>query len=155
MKRITITLIASLALASCFHSPKTTPVAGNPDYQVSGAFPPLDDPTTSNQAPEQADDQTMEDEVDYSLELKSFTFTPNQLTASPGQTIKVKLTVTQGFHDFVIDELNVKSSQMSEGQEEIVEITIPSDTPVGTEYEFYCSVGNHRDLGMVGTLIVQ
>ena len=32
-------------------------------------------------------------------------------------------------------------------------ITIPEDA-AGQSYEFYCSVGNHRQLGMVGTLTI-
>ena len=54
-------------------------------------------------------------------------------------------------HDFVIDELNVKSEITKGGNSTVVEFT--PDT-AGT-FEFYCSVGQHRANGMVGKLIVE
>lgn len=90
-------------------------------------------------------------EIDFSLEMKNFSFTPNAMEVKAGETIRVKLTNTSGTHDFVIDELNVQSSLLGSGEEEIIEITAPSDS-IRSTYEFYCSVGNHRELGMVGEL---
>jgi plastocyanin len=74
------------------------------------------------------------------------------MEAKAGETLKVKIMNVGGFHDFVIDELNVRSTQIAEGESEIVEIMIPADAT--GEYEFYCSVGNHRAQGMVGTLMI-
>jgi plastocyanin len=91
--------------------------------------------------------------VDYTVSMSNFEFSPNQLTAAPGQTIRVLLVNVDGIHDFVIDELGVQTSELTQDQEEVVEITIPEDA-AGMTYEFYCSVGNHRDIGMVGTLTV-
>ena len=54
-------------------------------------------------------------------------------------------------HDFVIDELSVRTKIAQAG--EIVGVEIVANE-VG-EFEFYCSVGNHRDMGMVGTLIIE
>lgn len=90
--------------------------------------------------------------VDYTLDMQNFSYTPNIMEAKPGQTLMVKIVNTQGFHDLVIDELDVASNQISEGEEEIVEIQIPEDAT--GEYEFYCSVGNHRAQGMFGTLMI-
>ena len=56
----------------------------------------------------------------------------------------------EGNHDFVIDELNVKTKEIGAGKTDTVELT-PNE--VGT-FEFYCSVGNHKQMGMKGTLIV-
>jgi plastocyanin len=95
------------------------------------------------------------DEVAYDVTLDSFSFSPNKMEAKAGETIKVKLTNKEGFHDFVIDELNVASSKLAEGKSEIIEITVPAGTAAGTTYEYYCSVGNHRQQGMVGTLTVK
>jgi heme/copper-type cytochrome/quinol oxidase subunit 2 len=54
-------------------------------------------------------------------------------------------------HDFVIDELGVKIPVTQAGDTSVVEFV--ADTP-GT-YEYYCSVGEHRAQGQVGTLIVE
>ena len=127
-------------LSACFHNP-ITPQDSTLQSQQAPTIPFTDDPTATP--------------VDFDLDLQNFSFSPNVIQASPGDTIIVRLNVTQGFHDFVIDELEVKSSQIGQGSQEVIEITIPADTPSGTEYEFYCSIGNHHDLGMTGTLTVQ
>ena len=53
-------------------------------------------------------------------------------------------------HDFNIDELGVKVPITPSGSSSTVEFTA---SKVG-EFQFYCSVGNHRAMGQVGTLIV-
>lgn len=91
-------------------------------------------------------------EADYTLNLENFSFTPNVMEAKAGETLTVKIVNVGGFHDFVIDELGVKSKQLAEGESELIEIMIPADAT--GEYEFYCSVGNHRAQGMFGTLTI-
>lgn len=54
-------------------------------------------------------------------------------------------------HDFMLDEFNVHSDQVSNGKSTTVEFT-PDKT--GT-FEFYCGVGNHRQMGQLGKLIVE
>jgi len=54
-------------------------------------------------------------------------------------------------HDFVIDELNVKTEQFSE-QEKQFSVTFTADQ-MG-EFVYYCSVPGHRQAGMWGTLVV-
>jgi len=98
-------------------------------------------------------EETMVQEPDYTLTLQNFSFAPNIMKAKPGQTLTVKLVNAGGFHDFVIDELGVASSRIAQGESEIVTITIPEDAT--GSYEFYCSVGNHRAQGMVGTLMIE
>jgi plastocyanin len=73
------------------------------------------------------------------------------ITVSVGETVRIDLAVTEGFHDFVIDEFNARTEQINAGQTSST--TFIADTP-GT-YEYYCSVGNHREMGMRGTLVVQ
>ena len=85
--------------------------------------------------------------------MANFSFTPKLITAKAGDTLTIKLENSQGMHDFVIDELGVKSRLLKDGEEQLVEISIPVDAK-GKSYEFYCSVGNHRQMGMVGTLKV-
>jgi nitrite reductase (NO-forming) len=53
-------------------------------------------------------------------------------------------------HDFVIDELGVQSDKVNNGETATVQFVADK---VGT-FEYYCSVGNHRAMGMVGKLIV-
>lgn len=88
--------------------------------------------------------------VTVKLEAGSFYFKPNVIRAKLGQTVMVDISAVSLQHSFVIDELNVKSATIPSGQGTIVEFV--ADT-LG-EFEFYCAVGNHKQQGMVGTLIV-
>ncbi len=81
----------------------------------------------------------------------SFYFKPNEIRAKVGTKVSIIFTNDEGTHNFVIDEFNVKSQTIKGGAMTTVEFT-PDKT--GT-FEFYCSVGNHRAMGMKGTLIVE
>ena len=81
-----------------------------------------------------------------------YTFSPNTLSLTKGQ--KVILTfknMGRMPHDFVVDELGIRTKTIQGGQSETVEFT-PSEE--GT-FAFYCSVSNHRLLGMEGSLEVK
>lgn len=106
------------------------------------------------------DDTMMEDDsmamtdgevVEFTVEGTNFSFTPNNLTVNEGDTVRVTFKNTGGMHDFRIDEFEAKTNVIQTGEEET--ITFVADK-AGT-YEFYCSVGSHRAMGMVGTLVVQ
>lgn len=92
--------------------------------------------------------------ADYQVDMSNFAYSVTEMEAQPGQTLTLNLTVVEGMHDLVIDELDFQSAQLQEGESQTVEITIPEDAQPGDEYEYYCSVGNHRQMGMVGTLTV-
>ncbi|KKU55057.1 MAG: Blue (Type 1) copper domain-containing protein [Candidatus Amesbacteria bacterium GW2011_GWA2_47_11] len=85
------------------------------------------------------------------IEGGAFYFKPNEIRAKAGETVKIVFTNAGGIHDFVIDELSVQSTKINDG--ETTEVVFTPQTP-GT-FEFYCSVGNHRAMGMKGTLIVE
>ena len=86
----------------------------------------------------------------YTVLGSNYAFAPKQLLAKKGDTVTITFKNTGGFHDFRIDAFNVATKQIGAGKEETV-------TFVATKsgmFEFYCSVGNHRAMGMVGTLTV-
>jgi plastocyanin len=80
----------------------------------------------------------------------SFAFAPSNITVNKGDTVKINFINNVGLHDFVIDEFNVKTKQLKVGETET--ITFVADKS-GT-FEYYCSVGTHREQGMVGTITV-
>lgn len=96
-----------------------------------------------------SEDQATENSI--TIDMANYSFTPAIIEAAPGDRITVKLTNSGGFHDFVIDELNVASAPINTGDEAMVVIDVP-ENPDQNEYVFYCSVGNHRQLGMEGVL---
>ncbi len=87
----------------------------------------------------------------FTIEGSSFKFSPNTITVNEGDMVKIIFKNVQGFHDFVLDEFNVKSKTIPANQTDEVQFVASKK---GT-FEFYCSVGNHRAMGMVGKLTVQ
>jgi len=94
-----------------------------------------------------------EDKVqEITLEARDFSYSQESLTVKKGQKVKLTL-VNKGkmSHDFVVERMNVTTELAGAGESVTVEFTI---SDAGT-YTFYCSIGNHRAMGMEGTLIVE
>lgn len=102
---------------------------------------------TSTQSPA----ATVKADKTVDISASNFTYDKKEIRVKKGESVAVKFVNNEGFHDFVIDELNVRTQRISEGQSETVRI--PTDK-VGT-YAYYCSVGNHRAQGMEGKLIIE
>jgi plastocyanin len=86
----------------------------------------------------------------FKISGKNFSYSPNRITVKKGQKIRIEFTSESGFHDLVIDEFKASTMRVNTGGNANVEFT---PTEAGT-FEFYCSVGQHRANGMVGTLVV-
>src|SRR3989344_6587130 len=88
---------------------------------------------------------------EFSVDEVPFSLSPSTITVNPGDTVRITVKNKQGTHDFKIDEFNVSTRTLNTGETQT--ITFVADK-TGT-FEYYCSVGNHRAMGMVGTLIVR
>lgn len=82
---------------------------------------------------------------------KSFSYTPSEITVNKGDTVVIIFKNESGTHDWKIDEFNAATKIIKGGQEETIQFVADK---VGT-FEYYCSVGNHREMGMKGNLIVK
>lgn len=92
------------------------------------------------------------DEVQIvNVEAGSFYYKPNEIRVKKGDTVKIVMKSVSMMHDFVIDELDVRMPVVKNGEMGEVEFTV---TEAG-EFEYYCSVGQHRANGQVGKLIVE
>lgn len=80
----------------------------------------------------------------------SFKFSVTEMTVKKGDTVKIVFTNGQGTHDWVIDEFNAKTNILKAGESQTIEFVADK---VGT-FEYYCSVGSHRAMGMKGNLTV-
>ncbi|HCM81787.1 MAG: Blue (Type 1) copper domain-containing protein [Microgenomates group bacterium GW2011_GWC1_43_11] len=87
---------------------------------------------------------------EFTITGKSFSFTPNSMKVNQGDTVKITFINEEGFHDFVLDEFQVRTKQIQKGQQETVQFIADK----AGSFEFYCSVGTHRQMGMKGTLEV-
>ena len=112
--------------------------------------PAADEPTTDDTQEPAADDVVVEP-VNYSVDAFDFGYSSSTLNAKVGQQVTVTLNNTgTGSHNFVIDALSVNSGVISGGESTTFTFT-PSQS--GT-FEFYCSIGSHKNMGMLGSLVV-
>lgn len=88
---------------------------------------------------------------EFTVTGKNFSFAPAMITVKKGDKVKITFKNTQGFHDFKIDAYGVATVQKQAPFEEVLEFTADK---VGS-FEYYCSVGEHRAMGMKGTLKVE
>lgn len=96
--------------------------------------------------------ETVEGSVkDFTVNGDNFRFDVKEMRVKKGDTVQVTFNNTGGSHDFVIDEFNVATKVLPNGGSETVEFVADKTG----EFEYYCSVGTHRQLGMKGTLIVE
>lgn len=86
----------------------------------------------------------------FAIEGGHYYFDPDVITVKKDDTVRITLNSVGGEHDLVIDEFNVVSEIVDDGESTTFEFT---PDQVG-EFEYYCSIGDHREGGMVGTLIV-
>ena len=85
------------------------------------------------------------------VEMVDIAFVQTELTIPANTDVTFQFTNTGvAVHNFKIDDPEVFSGDLSNGQtvEQVVNL------PAGT-YTYYCTVPGHRDAGMFGQLIVQ
>ena len=100
--------------------------------------------------PDQASTPSPQAKV-FNLTGKMFAFSQTEIRVNKGDTVTINFSSTEGFHDWTVDEFNARTKQVNTG--EPASVTFTADK-TGT-FEYYCSVGQHRAMGMKGNLIVK
>ena len=90
-------------------------------------------------------------EKSFTVVGKNFSFSVGEIRVKKGDKVSVTFTNESGFHDWRLDEFGVGTKQLKDGESET--ITFIADK-AGT-FEYYCSIGKHRQMGMKGLLIVE
>ncbi len=88
---------------------------------------------------------------EFTVDATNFAFAPKTISVNIGDKVRLNVKNTAGMHDLKIDELGVATKILKAGESEVVEFIA---TKAGS-FEYYCSVGTHRQMGMVGTLTVK
>ena len=91
------------------------------------------------------------DVVTVDMEAGAFYYTPKEIRVKKGQTVRINFKAVDMMHDINIDELNVDGPVVKSGESTVVEFVA---SELGS-FEYYCSVGQHRQNGQIGTLIVE
>lgn len=100
-----------------------------------------------------AEDSETTQTKSFTIDSFSFGYSTTTINVSPGDEVTINLTNSGGKHDWVVDELGAATSIINGGQTDSITFTVPQSA-AGQTYSFYCSVGNHRALGMEGNLVV-
>lgn len=128
-------------------TPETNPaMTGGTSASLETLNPGSANPTTTPSTGE-----TVNTVKSFTVTGSNFKFDPSVITVNKGDTVKITFKNTDGFHDFKIDEFNVATAQIKGGASEIVNFVADKTG----SFEYYCSVGQHRAMGMKGTLIVK
>ena len=144
---ITIVILVVLVVGALFifgNSKKAEAPVGENQSQT----PAVADNSQTNVA--DADSETAAVVKEFAVSGKNFSFTPALITVNKGNKVRITFQNTAGFHDFRIDEFGVATKQAQSPATEVLEFTADK---VGS-FEYYCSVGRHRVMGMKGTLKV-
>lgn len=138
-----VVIVAVTVISNTNQNPATAPA----DSENSGSVEsPMPVPTDSGGSKT----QEMIVVKEFTVTGSNYAFVPTTLTVKKGDTVKIVFKNSGGFHDFVIDEFNVSSGRINGGEETAFEFVADR---AGT-FEYYCSVGTHRAMGMKGTLTV-
>lgn len=140
MKKLFLVSTIVLLAAGCSTAQPSSNNSNNPPAQQSQGTSATQNPTTD-----------VSGEKTFTVTGQNYSFTPTEIKVNKGDKVKIVFQNSGGFHDFVIDEFNVKTASIASGDSATVEFTADK---TGT-FTYYCSVANHRAMGMQGNLIVQ
>ncbi len=130
----------------------------NSNKTLEKNIPTENNSASQNQPVENTSTQNTNTSKDTSSTTKEFTvigtnfsFAPNKIEVNKGDTVKINFQNNDGMHNLIIDEFNVGTAVIGTGKTQ----TITFVAGKTGSFEYYCSVGSHRAMGMKGTLLVK
>lgn len=87
---------------------------------------------------------------EFTVDGSNYEFGPTKIEVNKGDTVKITFKDNDGMHNLVVDGYNVKTNIIKGGTQDTIQFVADK---VGT-FKYYCSVANHEEQGMVGSLIV-
>lgn len=148
MKKIIILIVIVLVIGFFWFKGDKTP---NPDTTGDS----LPSPTATN--PDQMEEGTITTPAAPNVKSfivvgSNFSFSLKTIEVNQGDTVKITFQNADGFHDWKLDEFTgATTKQLKAGESETIEFVADK----AGAFEYYCSVGNHRAMGMKGTLTVK
>ncbi len=120
----------------------TTPTQSQPQAKESTA------PTETSPTGAAAEQGAVKE---FTVTGSNFSFDPKEIKVKKGDTVKILFKNADGFHDWRVDEFNAATKKIKGGEQDSVQFVAEK---AGT-FEYYCSVGEHRQMGMKGNLVVE
>jgi plastocyanin len=87
---------------------------------------------------------------EFTVTGKNFSFAPATMAVKQGDRVRITFVNDSGTHDLRVDGYNVGTKVIQGGASETFEFVADKTG----SFEYYCSVGQHRQMGMKGTLTV-
>ncbi len=87
----------------------------------------------------------------FTITGQNYSFSPSTITVNRGDRVKITFSNASGVHNLILDDFDVGTKVLQAGGSETIEF-IANKTG---SFEYYCSVGNHRAMGMKGALVVR
>ncbi len=112
---------------------------------------PTPTPTENPEATQTPSPQSQDSVKEFIITGSPFKFDITEIKIKKGDRVRIIFKNAEGFHDWTIDEFNAQTEQIQAGQQDSVEFIADKSG----QFEYYCSVGTHRQMGMKGTLIVE
>jgi plastocyanin len=114
----------------------------------AGNFPPQDKQVMGTNTGRKGDSMR---EVEVTVTARNFSYSMPEIRVQKGEKVRLTLNVEQGMHDWGVDEFGARTKVIQTGQTDTIEFVADRTG----NFEYYCSVGTHRAMGMVGKLIVE
>ena len=148
-----ITVVGLIALIGLFIYKSGMPSESAPDSsQVMNEPENKRDTEVTAKESSDSDAQEPSGEVkEFMVKANNFVYDIKEIKVKKGDRVRINFVNDEGFHDWVVDEFNAKTKQLNASGKESIEFVADK---TGT-FEYYCSVGKHRQMGMVGNLIVE
>lgn len=105
----------------------------------------------ATQQPPSTNSADLETIKEFTVTGSNFKFNPAEIRVNQGDTVRITFVNGSGIHDLQIPDLQVATKQITAGEQETIEFVANK----AGSFEYFCSVGNHRAMGMTGTLIIE
>lgn len=148
-----VLIIIAIAIFFIMRKPGTPETMTGSETDTSASTGTNTGTDTSSTPPSDTGTSTTPDATvkTFTVTGSNFAFAPKTLSVNKGDTVKIIFKNSGGMHNFVLDEFGVRSAVIGSGQEATLQFI--ADKTGG--FEYYCSVGEHRAMGMWGTLTVK
>jgi plastocyanin len=138
---IVLGIFFAVVVAGVFLLPK-----GIKEEPVSETAPVSETTGTQETSVEDADVK------EITISASEYSYNPASISLTKGEKVRLTLmNVGNMSHDLVIEGTDIKTKLVGRGKSDVVEFTVPEDV---NELIFYCSIANHRALGMEGKFLV-
>ena len=160
----TLLLLAIVFLVGCTQSTVEAPVEEVvveqpevPAEPVEEIEETVEETVGETAEPTDAPEEIMDDVKTFIVTGENFKFVLDgqdnpDIVVSEGDTVRIEFSSTDGFHDWVVDEFDAATEKV---RPDAGITTVEFVADQAGEFEYYCSVGSHRQQGMKGKLIVQ